>query len=106
MARRADGDEWRLRDVVLRDGLARLTRAKRPLPVDGFYRHVGPRRHAPAASVAQMVDSILNDRKEILPCAAYLQGDYGVDGLFVGRAALDPETFARIARVPLVNEEG
>jgi triosephosphate isomerase len=30
----------------------------------------------------------------------------GVDGLFVGRAALDPETFARIARVPLVNEEG
>ena len=40
--------------------------------------------YAPAASVAQMVDSILNDRNEILPCAAYLQGEYGVDGLFVG----------------------
>jgi malate dehydrogenase len=40
--------------------------------------------YAPAASVAQMVDSILNDRHEILPCAAYLQGEYGVDGLFVG----------------------
>ena len=31
-----------------------------------------------------MVDSILNDRNEILPCAAFLQGQYGVDGLFVG----------------------
>jgi malate dehydrogenase len=40
--------------------------------------------YAPAASVAQMVDSILNDRKEVLPCAAYLQGEYGIDGLFVG----------------------
>ncbi|HUG48117.1 MAG TPA: malate dehydrogenase [Candidatus Limnocylindria bacterium] len=40
--------------------------------------------YAPAASVAQMVDSILNDRHAVLPCAAYLQGEYGVDGLFVG----------------------
>ena len=31
-----------------------------------------------------MVDAILNDRNEILPCAAYLEGEYGVDGLFVG----------------------
>src|SRR5215210_6763079 len=40
--------------------------------------------YAPAASVAQMVDSILNDRNEVLPCAAYLQGEFGIDGLFVG----------------------
>ena len=40
--------------------------------------------YAPAASVTQMIDSILNDRNEILPCAAYLEGEYGVDGLFVG----------------------
>jgi malate dehydrogenase len=40
--------------------------------------------YAPAASVAQMVDAILNDRRTILPCAAFLQGPYGVDGLFVG----------------------
>jgi malate dehydrogenase len=44
----------------------------------------GSAYYAPAASVAQMVDSILNDRNEILPCAAYLQGQYGVDGLYVG----------------------
>ena len=44
----------------------------------------GSAYYAPAAAVAQMVDSILNDRNEILPCAAYLKGQYGVDGLFVG----------------------
>jgi malate dehydrogenase len=44
----------------------------------------GSAYYAPAASVAQMVDSILNDRNEILPCAAYLTGQYGIDGLFVG----------------------
>jgi malate dehydrogenase len=40
--------------------------------------------YAPAAAVAQMVDAILADRRTVLPCAAYLQGEYGVDGLFVG----------------------
>jgi malate dehydrogenase len=44
----------------------------------------GSAYYAPAASVAQMVDSILNDRNEVLPCAAYLHGQYGVEGLFVG----------------------
>ncbi|CAN5746854.1 malate dehydrogenase [soil metagenome] len=40
--------------------------------------------YAPAASVAQMVDAILGDRHQVLPCAAYLQGEYGFEGLFVG----------------------
>ena len=40
--------------------------------------------YAPAASTFEMVDAILRDRKRVLPCAAYLQGEYGVDGLFVG----------------------
>src|SRR5437588_1886960 len=39
---------------------------------------------APSASVLQMVDSILLDKKMIMPCAVYLQGEYGIDGLFVG----------------------
>jgi malate dehydrogenase len=39
---------------------------------------------APSAAIAEMVDAILNDRKKILPCAAYLEGEYGVSGLFVG----------------------
>jgi malate dehydrogenase len=40
--------------------------------------------YAPAASVVEMVESILRDRRRVLPCAAYLEGEYGVQGLFVG----------------------
>ena len=40
--------------------------------------------YAPAASTVEMVESILLDRRRILPCAAFLQGEYGIDGLFVG----------------------
>lgn len=40
--------------------------------------------YAPAASIVEMVDSILKDRKKILPCAAYLDGEYGINGLYVG----------------------
>lgn len=40
--------------------------------------------YAPAAGVTEMVDAIMLDQHRILPCAAYLQGEYGIDGLFVG----------------------
>jgi malate dehydrogenase len=40
--------------------------------------------YAPSAAVVEMVDSILLDQKRVLPCAAYLQGEYGIDDLFVG----------------------
>ena len=40
--------------------------------------------YAPGAAIVDMVDAILRDRKKILPCAAYLEGEYGVSGLFVG----------------------
>jgi malate dehydrogenase len=39
---------------------------------------------APSASILQMVDSILLDKKMIMPCAAYLQGEYGIKNLYVG----------------------
>ncbi len=44
----------------------------------------GSAYYAPSAASAQMVESILLDRKEILPCAAMLEGEYGIDGLYVG----------------------
>jgi malate dehydrogenase len=44
----------------------------------------GSAYYAPAAAVQRMVDAILNDRHEILPCSAFLQGQYGINGLFVG----------------------
>jgi malate dehydrogenase len=40
--------------------------------------------YAPAAATAQMVDAIILDKKEILPCAAYLEGEYGIRGVVVG----------------------
>src|ERR671917_616956 len=40
--------------------------------------------YAPSAAAVEMIDSILLDQKRILPCAAYLQGEYGIDDLFVG----------------------
>ena len=40
--------------------------------------------YAPGAAAAQMVDSIMLDERRVLPCAAYLEGEYGIDGLFMG----------------------
>ena len=40
--------------------------------------------YAPSASIVQMVESILLDKKEVLPCTAYLEGEYGIDGIYVG----------------------
>ena len=44
----------------------------------------GSAYYAPSAAVAQMVESILLDRKEILPCAALLEGEYEINGLYAG----------------------
>ena len=40
--------------------------------------------YAPGAAAAQMVDSIMLDAKRVLPCTAYLEGEYGIDGLYMG----------------------
>src|SRR5204862_643835 len=40
--------------------------------------------YAPGASTVEMVEAILKDKHKILPCAAYLQGEYGIDDLYVG----------------------
>jgi len=44
----------------------------------------GSAYYAPASAAVEMAESILKDRKKILPCAAYLDGEYGIKGLFVG----------------------
>jgi malate dehydrogenase len=40
--------------------------------------------YAPGAAVAQMVDAIALDQKRVLPCTAYLEGEYGIEGLYMG----------------------
>ena len=44
----------------------------------------GSAYYAPSAAVVQMVEAVLLDKKQILPCTTYLEGEYGIDGLFVG----------------------
>lgn len=48
------------------------------------YLKTGSAYHAPSAAATEMVESILKDKKKILPCAAYLEGEYGIRDLFVG----------------------
>jgi malate dehydrogenase len=40
--------------------------------------------YAPGAATAQMVDAVMLDEKRVLPCTAYLAGEYGIDGLYMG----------------------
>jgi malate dehydrogenase len=44
----------------------------------------GSAYYAPSAATVEMVESILKDKKKVLPCAAYLEGEYGYEGIFVG----------------------
>jgi malate dehydrogenase len=62
--------------------------------------------YAPASSVAQMVDAIVNDRHMVLPCAAYLEGQYGFDGLYVGvPTRLGSRGVEGIVEIGLTDEE-
>jgi len=44
----------------------------------------GSAYYAPSAAAVEMAESIIRDKKKVLPCAAYLEGEYGINGLFVG----------------------
>ena len=48
------------------------------------YLKTGSAYYAPSAATVEMVESILLDKKKVLPCAAYLEGEYGINQLFVG----------------------
>jgi malate dehydrogenase len=48
------------------------------------YLKTGSAYYAPSAAAVEMAESILRDRKKVLPCAAYLEGEYGIKGLYAG----------------------
>jgi malate dehydrogenase len=48
------------------------------------YLKTGSAYYAPSAAAVEMVEAILKDKKKILPCAAYLQGEFGIDGYYIG----------------------
>jgi malate dehydrogenase len=62
--------------------------------------------YAPSAGVVQMVDAIILDKQNILPCAAYLDGEYGINGVFVGvPAKLGKNGIEKIIEIKLMPEE-
>jgi malate dehydrogenase len=66
----------------------------------------GSAYYAPSASVLQMVDSILLDKKMIMPCSVYLEGEYGINGLFVGvPAKLGAKGVEEIIKLELTADE-
>jgi malate dehydrogenase len=66
----------------------------------------GSAYYAPSAAVVEMVQAILKDKKKILPCAAYLEGEYGVSGLFVGvPCKLGARGIEQIIEIKLTAEE-
>ncbi len=72
-------------DLIEKDRLEEIVQRAR----DGGAEIIGHLKtgsafYAPSASIVQMVESILFDKKEILPCTAYLQGQYGINDLYVG----------------------
>jgi malate dehydrogenase len=61
---------------------------------------------APGSAVVEMVDAILKDKKKILPCSVYLEGEYGISGLFVGvPVKLGARGVEEIIQIKLTPEE-
>jgi malate dehydrogenase len=62
--------------------------------------------YAPSAAVVEMIDAIFKDRKKILPCAVYLEGEYGIHGVFVGvPVKLGAHGIEQIVEIKLTPEE-
>ena len=70
------------------------------------YLKTGSAYYAPSAAATEMVEAILKDKKKILPCAAYLQGEYGISGLYVGvPVKLGAKGIEQIIEIKLTAEE-
>ena len=91
------GDDW-LEQIVARtrDGGAEVVRLLQR----------GSAYYAPGAAVAEMCDAIVLDQKRVLPCAALCEGEYGIDGLFVGvPVRLGRDGVEEILEIPLEDRE-
>jgi malate dehydrogenase len=66
----------------------------------------GSAYYAPASAAVEMAEAILKDKKKILPCAAYLDGEYGIKGLFIGvPVKLGAGGVEEIIEIRLLDEE-
>jgi malate dehydrogenase len=70
------------------------------------YLKTGSAYYAPSAATTEMAEAILKDKKKILPCAALLQGEYGISGLFIGvPVKLGSKGIEQIVEIKLTPEE-
>ena len=70
------------------------------------YLKTGSAYYAPSAAAVEMAEAILKDKKKILPCAAYLEGEYGVNGYFMGvLCKLGAAGLEQIVEIRLSDEE-
>jgi malate dehydrogenase len=70
------------------------------------YLKTGSAYYAPSAAAVEMVEAILKDKKKILPCAAYLQGEYGIEGYYIGvPCKLGAAGLEQIIEIKLTPEE-
>ncbi len=70
------------------------------------YLKTGSAYYAPALAVTEMVESIIKDKNKILPCAAYLEGEYGINDLYFGvPVKLGTNGVEEIIEIELTNEE-
>jgi malate dehydrogenase len=70
------------------------------------YLKTGSAYYAPSAAAVEMVEAILKDKKKILPCAAFLEGEYGINGMYVGvPVKLGERGIEQIIQIKLTSEE-
>ncbi|MGD0777500.1 MAG: malate dehydrogenase [Candidatus Solibacter sp.] len=96
-----------LTDLVDADALQQIVKRTREGGAEIVkYLKSGSAYYAPSAAVVEMVEAILLDRKRVLPCSAYLEGEYGIDKLFVGvPVKLGAAGIERIFEVRLTEDE-
>ena len=70
------------------------------------YLKTGSAYYAPSAAAVEMVEAIVKDKKRILPCAAYMQGEYGLNNTYIGvPVKLGKKGMEQIVEVPLTADE-
>jgi malate dehydrogenase len=94
-------------ELIAPDRLAQLVQRTRDGGAEIVkYLKTGSAYYAPSSAVAEMAEAILKDKKKILPCAAYLEGEYGIKGLFVGvPVKLGAKGIEQIIQIKLTSEE-
>jgi malate dehydrogenase len=94
-------------ELIAPDRLAQLVQRTRDGGAEIVkYLKTGSAYYAPSAATTEMVEAILKDKKKILPCAAYLEGEYGIKGLYVGvPVKLGSKGIEQIIQIKLTSEE-